>query len=326
MGKSRSHYVPRFVLRRFCIDSQDAVHVYDKHAGKSFVAGTSKVAAEKGLYDFEFEGADLTLEPSLAEIEGAAALHFEEIVKHGHLHPSNPAERHDLSRFFAVQLVRTPAHREMWQDLTDRMEAWLRREGMQEDFFAVDPLLGSQENAERAFAISAVMEAPQTFGPALARKDFVLMETDGSHSYLMGDHPLVMHNSRNHGPQGNLGLDVEGVEIYFPLSRRLTLGIMCQSHRVAFQRGLERASESQLHDPGLRKAFAIARDFLNAVESGQPTQMDPENVKFLNSLQVIGAERFLFSADGDFSLAEEMLSDHPGLRRGRRIEEATGKF
>jgi hypothetical protein len=38
----------------------------------------------------------------------------------------------------------------------------------------------------------------------------------------------------------------------------------------------------------------------------------------MNSLQVIEAERFLFSADGDFSLAEDMLRTNPELKVGPR--------
>jgi hypothetical protein len=113
---------------------------------------------------------------------------------------------------------------------------------------------------------------------------------------------------------------------FWPKLAAWQLGMMCTSHRVAFEQGLETATESQLRDPSLQKAFAIARDFVHAVQSGQPARMDPQNVEFLNSLQVIHAERFVFCADGDFSLAEEMLRADPGLREGVRIEEATGKF
>ena len=327
MGKSRAHYVPRFVLRRFSSGSQDTVHVYDKSEGRSFVASTGKVAAEKGLYDFEFEGAELTLEPGLAEIEGAAAKNFERILRDGYLSASSSTEREELASFFAVQLVRTPAHAAQWRDVMTRMETYVRREGISESFFAFDPRLGSEANAQRAFAARTLVQAPQTFGPSFTCKDFVLMESPGPPWYLIGDHPLVMHNSRDMGPRGNLGLNVEGIEIYFPLSPKLVLGMMCASHRLAFQQGLEqRVTESQRNDPSLQQAFSIARDFLQAVASGRPARMDPLNVVFLNSLQIIRAERFVFSASGDFSLVEEMLRSHPELRTGVRIEEATGKL
>lgn len=320
------HYVPRFILRRFRTAAQDAVHVYDKHAGRGFVASTGKVGAEKGLYDFEFDGEGLTLESGLAEIEGRAAQQLDQILKDGHLHPANALERSELAQFFAVQLVRTPAHREMWREFEARMEAHLRREGMREDFFAIDPRLGSRENADHALIVETVMNAPEHFAPALIAKDWLLMRTDSACSYTIGDHPLVMHNVRDHGLRGNLGLNVRGIEIYFPLSPRLMLGMMCESHRRDFESGLRHMSRENRRDPRLQKGLSIARDFIHAVRSGQPASMDPQNVEFLNSLQVARAERFLFSCEGNFSLAERMIAANPHLRRGRRIEEATGKF
>jgi hypothetical protein len=326
MTAQLQHYVPRFVLRRFTAASKDAVHVYDKHTSKSFIAGTGKVAAENGLYDFEFDGEDLTLEPGLAEIEGRAAHHIQQILQDERLHLSNPLERGELATFFAVQCVRTPAHRAKWRELDARMEAWLRQEGMREDFFAVDPRLGSRKNAERAFIAIGLTGASQSFGPAFTAKDWVLMRTDVHSPYLIGDHPLVMHNARDHGPQGNLGLNVRGIEIYFPLSPHLALGMMCDSHRRDFDEALRRKSQSKLSDQDEQKGLSIARDFIRAVESGEPARMDPENVDFLNSLQVASAERFLFSSDGNFSLPEKIIAEHPHLRRGSRPEEATGKF
>jgi hypothetical protein len=210
--------------------------------------------------------------------------------------------------------------------LRTRMEARLRREGMPEDFFAIDPRFGSQESAERGLAAGTLVSASRDFGPAFAAKDWVLMKTDAPHRYLIGDHPLVLHNSRYHGPRGSLGLNVDGIEIYFPLSPQFTLGMMCGSHRRDFEERLQRMSQSEIDSPSLQKAVSIARDFIGAVKSGYPSRIDPENVEFLNSLQVTRAERFVFSADGDFSLVRSMIAEHPDLRVGVRIEEATGKF
>ena len=93
------HYVPRFVLRRFCLAERDAVHAYDKQRLRKFIASTGKVAAERDFYDFVFGGQELTLEPGLAEIEGRAASHLDRILKDGRLHPSNELERVELAQF-----------------------------------------------------------------------------------------------------------------------------------------------------------------------------------------------------------------------------------
>jgi hypothetical protein len=65
---------------------------------------------------------------------------------------------------------------------------------------------------------------------------------------------------------------------------------------------------------------------MEAIVQGTPLFSQPENVLFFNSLQISTAERFVFSSNPDFTLAEDMISKHPELRHGRRVVEATGKF
>jgi hypothetical protein len=49
---------------------------------------------------------------------------------------------------------------------------------------------------------------------------------------------------------------------------------------------------------------------------GHPIPASTENVTFVNSLQVIYSERFLYAAhDGDFQLAREMLCENPDFAR-----------
>lgn len=206
------HYVPRFLLRRFADVQNGRVHVFDKHTDAAFIANPNKVAAKNGLYSFKFIGHDMTLEPALAELEGRAAPHVARILQDRRLHPEDALERVELARFFAVQLVRTPAHRETWRDLWTRMETWLREQGMPDDYFQPDPKIGSGEHAERALAARMISTAPQTMAPALMDKDWLLLATDAGHPFLLGDHPLAMHNDVDRGLRGNLGLNVEGIE------------------------------------------------------------------------------------------------------------------
>ena len=65
---------------------------------------------------------------------------------------------------------------------------------------------------------------------------------------------------------------------------------------------------------------------MEAITRGRPLASQPENVLFFNSLQISSAERFVFSSNPDFSVAEDMIAKNPKLRHGRRLVEATGKF
>lgn len=61
MTQQLQHYVPRFLLRKYGSGKKHYVHIFDKQTGKTFkLAADNKalipVAAERGMYDFEFMG------------------------------------------------------------------------------------------------------------------------------------------------------------------------------------------------------------------------------------------------------------------------------
>jgi len=323
------HYVPRFLLRRFGIGKKDRLFVFDKHADTTFASSAAKLAAKNNFYDFDFMGEPVTVEPTLARIESVASVHIARVVKNRKLNLNDPEERGELAAFFAIQMVRTPAVLAMHRDVFSKMESWLRAEGAPEHLFAPDAQVGGGENAERAMMARSICNAPIDFGPTLINKDWVLFQTDNKHPYLIGDHPLTMHNGVEREGRGNIGVAVEGIEIYFPLAPNLALGIWCPSHRKMLENSL-RNIDSLVSTSNTEKDWSQAKsevmEILEALQTGEPLQSNPENVEFFNSLQIATAERFVFSSIDDFSLVKEMIKTNPDLRYGRRIHEANGKF
>ena len=53
------------------------------------------------------------------------------------------------------------------------------------------------------------------------------MVKDCKDEVYISDNPLVMHNQKDFGPYGNIGLAVPGIEIYYPLSPNTILAYMC---------------------------------------------------------------------------------------------------
>jgi hypothetical protein len=323
------HYVPKFLLRRFGLGKKDRLFVFDKHTSTSFSSAASKLAAKNNFYDFDFMGEPVAVEPLLGRIESKAGEHIARIVKNRRLNVNDSEERGELAAFFAIQMVRTPAVLATARDMFGRMEAWLRAEGAPQDFFIPDPLVGEGENAERAMMARNICNAPNDYGPALIKKDWLLFQTDNKYPYLIGDHPLTMHNMIEKEGRGNLGVAVDGIELYFPLSPNLALGIWCPSHREMLMKSLQSmdklaAASNASRDWGKAKSDVLA--ILEALQTGEPLRSNPENVEFFNSLQVSTAERFVFSSADDFSIVKEMIQTNPELRHGRRMNEATGKF
>lgn len=326
-GTELHHYVPRFILRRFGRGKNDQVHTYDKSAGVAFSRAAGKLAATYDYYHFEFMGEAMSVEPLLGNIEALAGKHIARIVKDRCLNVDDPLERGALARFFAVQLVRTPAEVAVGAELFARMEAWLREQGMPDAYFAADPYVGGGENAERAQMARRILNAPQDYGNTFMEKDWVLFETDPTRPFLIGDHPLVMHNERRADLRGTIGLKVPGIEIYFPLSPRLTLGMLCPSIANAIYDELARAVSA-----GIDVDTAISNDpssqarLIMAIAGGTTVSAGDDGSAFFNSLQIGNAERFVFSLDGDFELLKEMIGRDRSFMRGRRMQEATGKF
>jgi Protein of unknown function (DUF4238) len=191
------HYVPRFLLRRFADPTSGRVHVFDKSTSNSFASNPDKVGAQNNYYNFEFGDLQISLEKALGNLESRAADHVARIIREGHLHLEDERERADLAAFFAVQLVRTPAQEATSQEGIARVEIWLRARGP-DSFFAYDTHFGSKENARRAEHIKMVHRAPEMLGPYFVEKDWVLLSTDRSSPFVIGDHPLTMHHSRSY--------------------------------------------------------------------------------------------------------------------------------
>lgn len=335
MGNQLQHYVPRFMLRRFGKGKKEHVHVLDKQSGHRFSFSASRkavisVAAEYGMYDFDFMGEPVTIEPGLADLETKAAGYVRRIADAKRFDLGDPMERATLACFIAVQMIRTRAVLETQADMMSRMKTWLEADGAPEGFFDPDPHVGSGENADKALLAKLICNAPRDFAPLLVEKDWVLLQTDRRHPFLMGDHPVAMFNEVDRGLRGNLGLKVEGIQIYFPLGPTLALGIWCptlQQTLLDFIGRLDALSETQPHVATQHAGeWQQAIETVEAIRRGTPLSYRPENVEHFNSLQVIHAERFVFSSDVDFSLVESMVQQDSTLRRGPRMAEATGKF
>jgi Protein of unknown function (DUF4238) len=335
MPDQLQHYVPRFLLRRFGQGKKERVWVLDKHTGKQFSFSASKkstiaVAAEYGMYDFEFMGESVTVEPGLANLESKAAKFIERVILEETLSQTDPLERATLANFLAVQMVRTRAIMTTNQEMFARMPAWLRQEGAPEEFFAPDPKVGDGENAQKALQARLICNAATDYAPALLEKDWVLLKTNQQVPFIMGDHPFTVFNEVDRGLRGNLGLSVEGIQIYFPLSPTLALALWCPSIQQQLLEGfvrLDHIAHTAPHQAGRYvETWKKGIEIVEAIRNGTPLMTQPESVMHFNSLQIGMAERFLFSCDGDFTLAEDMIRENPAFRYGRRMQEMTGKF
>jgi hypothetical protein len=335
MSEPLQHYVPKFMLRRFSSGGRELVHAFDKHQDKIFAFSTSKkskvgVAAERAIYDFEFLGMPMTLEPALSNLETKAAEVAARVIAAEALPPAWHEEKATLASFLAVQLVRTKATMATFDDLSSRMEGFFRAEGAPEEFFQPDPLVSSKENARKAHYAAMITNASRDWAPLLLQKVWHLIKTTDDTPFFMGDHPVVRFNDPNAEGRGKLGLASTGVQLYFPLSPTLALSLMCPTYLDMMIDGIERIDRmlvGRLGDPGaLRAQRKEISSIVETLLTGAMTKVRPENVEHFNSLQVLEAERYVFSIKNDFTLVREMIQGDDSIRRGTRLVEGSGHF
>lgn len=319
------HYVPQFLLRKFGNGKKDQLHVFDKHTSRSFPSNAKNVASESRFYDFQLEEHEATLEPRLAELEGASKPLLDRILEKDSVAVLSKAERELTATFLAVQFTRTKAFREQVLDLPRKLGEHLRSQAAtREDLDAISEFIElPDENELKIQATHFIINAPKDFGPHFLNKDWLLIATTRKAPFIIGDHPLALQNTIDMRPYGNLGLAVEGIEIYLPLSPTRALAMWCPSHRQTILNGATKLRQLRAIAPHLVTQQVRDPEGIESLErtlkDGTPLQYSLENVRNFNSLQVRYAERFVFSCVPDFALPQEMVSSHPSLRTGMRM-------
>jgi hypothetical protein len=212
-------------------------------------------------------------------------------------------------------MVRSKNHRAVFDQIGRIFRRLAEREGTPE----LQAWVGLANPAADKQALLIDLERDvQHYLPFLSHKDLVLFSSTDKFPLLIGDSPLIKMNTLNVSEfRGTTGLASRGVEICLPLSPTLALAFMCPTIGEMMRVLVNTLGES---------ADETAASYLAALESRQSLAMAPPNVDFLNSQQVIAAERFVYSGSSDFALVREMLESDPTLRKGKRMTTNQGAF
>lgn len=300
------HYVPQFILKNFGSGANQQLHVIDKETRKTFVTAARNIASENGFYNFKFEDVDLSIEPLLSDLEEKVAPIIAKIVEVRSIQHLTDGEKVLLALFASVQFSRTRHSRDALMQIDRQLQDHVKKMGYSleqvKDYTPLD-----EEKAKAASIHFLIKDAP-TFAPHFLDKTWILMETITDKPFYISDHPITMHNHLQFGPYGNLGLGVRGIQIYFPISSGLSLAFYCSSLEKEFRENHEKhKKEKHLLPVKYQESLDEIEEILTCIEEGKPLKMNDENVRHMNSLQVRSAGRFVFSANGDFGLVNQML-------------------
>jgi hypothetical protein len=306
-------------LKNFTGGKRPSIWVYDKATDKIFQTNVKNVAVERGFYDLEMDEGVLTMEPSLANLETRTSGIVEALTREENLSNLDTPSRAILAVFLGVQFVRTKEHRLRFEHLGTLLAKALRESGAREE--DVRKLVQEPKGAEggKLAGIKALLDSRE-LAPHFLNKAWVLFETRREAPFYISDNPMTLHNEIDHGPYGNLGLAVKGIEIYLPISTTLCLGLLCPSIAEEFQKAYRNIQLLDESAPGLADRVMNrpqeARAFCEGLVNGTPIPMVEDNVTMLNSLQVMYSSRFVYCERDSFALVKRMISDNAKYREG----------
>jgi len=318
------HYVPQFLLRNFGTGKKEQLYAFDKVKEATFKTNVKNVAAESRFYDFTLGKQSLTIEPFLSKVESAVKPIFEKLLKSDSLAILSASDRQIISTFLAIQYVRTKASRAAFDDAQDQFVELLKRRFGANEQQLIDAGFTLDNDERIAFASKMIVNAPRDFGGAFMVKDWLLVSASPNNPFMIGDHPLALQNTRmKYGPYGNIGLMVTGIEIYFPISPGRALAMFCPTIGEEVRKAAGRVNAMGKLAPHMLSAVEDPDNIMSlahALDSGAARQSSDANIENFNWLQIVYAERFVFSARNEFDLAKRVISQSDDLRRGRRMK------
>ncbi|MDD4998278.1 MAG: DUF4238 domain-containing protein [Syntrophales bacterium] len=313
----KQHYVPQFILKNFTSGIKKHIYTFDKHRNIFYISAVHETACEKGFYNIRIKDLGLTIENKLACLETASSRIITKIVEGETLSGLSKSERLLLSLFCAVQFLRTSHIHEEMQEMQDNLVKWTLDQGLdvsQIENFEILSKTGLKQNHVNIIN-SMAMEISTHFH----NKILLLKKAPPGHQFLISDNPITMHNYKPRPGRGNLGLALEGIEIHVPISSKLSLTYICPRLIDELLSKIKKYSVLKILRIAFPTRMDIMDEFAHAIQSGDAHDLDPENVEFHNSLQVIHSSRFIFSARNDFSLVQDMLQQNPALKKPSRF-------
>lgn len=275
------HYVPRLYLRNFSIvhKGESSIFCFDKVKDNVFYVKIRNIASEKYFYDTD-KGKNQIIEKMLGKLESMFNAAYVKLLQTEDLSSLSNMEKAAIAYFVALQDLRTREFREFLKDMTRQLKTKMSGYKMTEDFKKQLETVQGEEAGKRMQLKFMVMNA-DWYAKIVGIMKWMLLVNETKLPYWTSDHPIDRHNDIDQSPYGNLGLFSKGIQIYFPLSTKVSL-LFC--------------------DPVL---FKILPEKVSVKE---------ENVVFQNSLQVLWSTRHIFSIDDDFGLAKQMILEHPELK------------
>ena len=279
----RQHYIPKFYLKNFSFlkNGNNFVHVYDLNEKKQYISSVDNIALEKKYYDIQNSNSnkEISIEKILQVFESSAAKSINKIIKYKSLKTLSEEDRLNIAFFSSLLMTRIPRKRKMMEEVVEKMKSLAYGENNEKKERASQKLRDQIDNLDneklKEISIKTTLNSVIKLSPYFLNIHWTLSIAGNNDFFHTSDNPITLYNLINHSPYGSLGLAKLGINIYLPISSKITLWMY------------------RPEDYGMIGLF----DYLPAL---------PENVIHINSELVMQATRFLYAETDSFFIEDEM--------------------
>lgn len=326
----RHHYVPQHLIRKF-IANDARVHVFDIAEQRTYKQVPKNVFLRNRFNEFIFQDYRVSFEKSITQLENAYLPALRKVWSEKTLKNLTEEELGQILIFIAFQFLRTDDLRqrleEMQIDLHDKIKKMANGRKLSPDISPLD------ENEIKRFSYQFLTNSLKSFARNLVSRHLFLIHSPKDAEFILGDSPVSLHNDNVYGNRTNLGWEAIGLQIYVPISPKMTIAVWCNGVFGEMDRKLEiekdRAKTLEVmtgHISDSRKKVfetELAQELMNSrnkfdelrkkVIFNRSVIADHEQMRFYNSMQIIYARRIVVSQSGNFSLIKKILKLHPQL-------------
>jgi hypothetical protein len=283
------HYVPRAALLVAWATSNQ-VWFLDKTTDKVDRTNMKNLAQENHFYKYVDHAGELqNIEADLQVLDSDVTPLFNKIREVENIGWLTPADRIVIDSFVIIQWLRSPRGKTLSAQIADVLRPIAASFPVESDVWRLANTT-PEESAAATFEMIKVRNR-KYFGQIFNKQWLLLRAKVGGDDFYLSDHPVSIVNQNG----GNAGLEAPFVEIYLPLSPRLTLAFIC---------------------PNLVKKNP---QILELSQTGKPLEANIDNVISLNCGQVNGCKRWVYASSDHFAPAKSFLAANPASRVAPRL-------
>jgi hypothetical protein len=318
----KQHTVPRFLLDNFSFDNggkANNLHTFDKLSQRTYQQSVYDATTRNTFYNIEDHPEKHSLEPILGEIEAEASAVIRKIIEEESLGSLSEDEKIKLAIFVIIQKSRTFHGLQSIKEVKNGLGDKLLAIGVTPE--QLPKLIGSQDEPDLKNFFLEILLRHVNHAEQILNKSWLLYRNNTDTPYYISDNPVTLHNNIDTGLYGNLGLAVKGIQIQLPISNKFTVAFVCPSHEKKALLARKQLQFIVDNDPSKLihvKSSKMVCDYANAYTKGTLLDSSEESIKFLNSLQVIFSEQYVYCSKKKFDLINEMLKSDESLKTGIR--------